>query len=322
LHAWVAELTEPMIESLQSAARKLTGFRRRQFQAEMTLKYCAGRGRRSERVFGWGRETVDSLSASINDTYGDSQGVTRGVAGVLASSVRTVGNSLVLGGMKSRSKTLPYNADPVTDKNDIYLDYLAFANAPNLLMESSNKPKCGYHILRQFNGKWYWIPTEAAPMFLALVLKTSMMRGPELMPPPYYERKITKVVHINSPEPDVQTYVIQLDQAIPFGDGYLRYTGQEKLEQRDIHYFTKALTSDDGKTVFPATQEGQPSEYFRVTVSKEDQQKVTELDGKSVQIFSDKFPPVAQRPSDQLQQLQDSVRSVDVNIKNLFATPK
>lgn len=45
------ELTEPMIESLQSAARKLTGFRRRQFQAEMTLKCCAGRGRRAERVF-------------------------------------------------------------------------------------------------------------------------------------------------------------------------------------------------------------------------------------------------------------------------------
>jgi transposase len=38
----------------------LTGFRRRQFQAEMTLKYCAGRGRRAERVFGWGREAVDT----------------------------------------------------------------------------------------------------------------------------------------------------------------------------------------------------------------------------------------------------------------------
>ena len=55
-----AELTEPMIESLQSAARKLTGFRRRQFQAEMTLKYCDGRGRRAERVFGWGRGAVDT----------------------------------------------------------------------------------------------------------------------------------------------------------------------------------------------------------------------------------------------------------------------
>ena len=54
------ELSEPMIESLQSAARKLTGFRRRQFQAEMTLKHCDGRGRRAERVFGWGREAVDT----------------------------------------------------------------------------------------------------------------------------------------------------------------------------------------------------------------------------------------------------------------------
>ena len=55
-----SELTESMIESLQSAAQKLTGFRRRQFQAEMALKYCAGSGRRAERVFGWGREAVDT----------------------------------------------------------------------------------------------------------------------------------------------------------------------------------------------------------------------------------------------------------------------
>jgi len=55
-----SELTESMIESLQSAARKLTGFRRRHFQAEMALKYCDGSGRRAERVFGWGREAVET----------------------------------------------------------------------------------------------------------------------------------------------------------------------------------------------------------------------------------------------------------------------
>jgi transposase len=55
-----AELTESMIASLQSAGQKLTGFRRRQFQAEMALKYCGGSGRRAERVFGWGREAVNT----------------------------------------------------------------------------------------------------------------------------------------------------------------------------------------------------------------------------------------------------------------------
>ncbi|MBC7965547.1 MAG: hypothetical protein H7Z17_06415 [Fuerstia sp.] len=56
----VSELTESVVMTIQSAARKLTGFLRRQFQAEMTLKYCAGRARRAEEVFGWGRVAADT----------------------------------------------------------------------------------------------------------------------------------------------------------------------------------------------------------------------------------------------------------------------
>lgn len=55
-----AELTDSVIETMQSAARKLTGFRRRAFQAEVATKYCGGSPRRAERVFGWGREAVNT----------------------------------------------------------------------------------------------------------------------------------------------------------------------------------------------------------------------------------------------------------------------
>jgi hypothetical protein len=54
----IAELTTSVKETILSAARKLTGFRRRQFQAEMAHKYCAGSARRAEQVFGWGRLAV------------------------------------------------------------------------------------------------------------------------------------------------------------------------------------------------------------------------------------------------------------------------
>lgn len=54
------ELTESMKETILSASRKLTGFRRREFQAEMTLKYCGGKARRAEQVFGWGRAAVNT----------------------------------------------------------------------------------------------------------------------------------------------------------------------------------------------------------------------------------------------------------------------
>lgn len=55
----LTELTESVKASIQSAAQKLTGYRRRQFQAEMAVKYCQGSSRRAERTFGWGRETVE-----------------------------------------------------------------------------------------------------------------------------------------------------------------------------------------------------------------------------------------------------------------------
>jgi len=56
----LAELTESVRETIKSAARKLTGFRRRQFQAEMAIKYCLGNPRRAEQVFGWGRDAVNT----------------------------------------------------------------------------------------------------------------------------------------------------------------------------------------------------------------------------------------------------------------------
>jgi hypothetical protein len=46
------------IDDLRLASSPLTGTERRAFQAAMVLKYCGGDARRAERVFGWGRETV------------------------------------------------------------------------------------------------------------------------------------------------------------------------------------------------------------------------------------------------------------------------
>ena len=56
----LTELTESVRETILSAARKLTGFQRRQFQAEMAIKYCGSNPRRAELVFGWGREAVNT----------------------------------------------------------------------------------------------------------------------------------------------------------------------------------------------------------------------------------------------------------------------
>jgi transposase len=42
------------------AARRLTGFQRRSFQAEVTRTLCGGSARRAERRFGWGRANVET----------------------------------------------------------------------------------------------------------------------------------------------------------------------------------------------------------------------------------------------------------------------
>jgi hypothetical protein len=44
---------------LRAGARRLTGFQRRLFLAEVALELCEGRARKAERRFGWGRETVE-----------------------------------------------------------------------------------------------------------------------------------------------------------------------------------------------------------------------------------------------------------------------
>lgn len=56
----MAELTEDARQDIQAAAKLLTGFQRRQFQAQMALKYCHGSARHAETTFGWGRNAVNT----------------------------------------------------------------------------------------------------------------------------------------------------------------------------------------------------------------------------------------------------------------------
>src|SRR5450432_1168981 len=43
---------------LRSGARRLTGYQRRLFMAEVATELCAANSRQAEVRFGWGRETV------------------------------------------------------------------------------------------------------------------------------------------------------------------------------------------------------------------------------------------------------------------------
>ena len=47
------------VTDLRLAAQKMRGAERRSFQAEMSIKYCGGNARQTERLLGWGRVTVE-----------------------------------------------------------------------------------------------------------------------------------------------------------------------------------------------------------------------------------------------------------------------
>jgi len=48
--------TPEQIEDLQLATTKMQGDKRRSFIAEISLKYCDGGARKTETMFGWGRD--------------------------------------------------------------------------------------------------------------------------------------------------------------------------------------------------------------------------------------------------------------------------
>src|SRR3954454_25020781 len=57
--ALMEDSREPLDALIRSGARRLTGYQRRSFQAEVAVELCGGNARRAERRFGWGRETVE-----------------------------------------------------------------------------------------------------------------------------------------------------------------------------------------------------------------------------------------------------------------------
>jgi len=52
-------LSASQIEDLRLASTKMTGAKRRSFQAEITIKYCGVSARKTEEMLGWGRANVE-----------------------------------------------------------------------------------------------------------------------------------------------------------------------------------------------------------------------------------------------------------------------
>ena len=62
-------LVEMQIADIRLAAAKMSGPQRRNFIAEMSLKYCDGNPRLTEKTFGWSRLTVATGLAWISTEH-------------------------------------------------------------------------------------------------------------------------------------------------------------------------------------------------------------------------------------------------------------
>jgi DNA-binding protein Fis len=54
----VVNLSEKFKKTLKNPAKKLTGAKRRELEAQTTLDYFQGNARKAEKELGWGRETI------------------------------------------------------------------------------------------------------------------------------------------------------------------------------------------------------------------------------------------------------------------------
>jgi hypothetical protein len=139
----------------------------------------------------------------------------------LAAAMRTLTNFYTLGGVFDRRRTMSLNADPITDQNDIYERYLAFAHDPGRFCASEGPPPCPVHIVKKCGNKYYWVPAAAGPAFQELVLPTALMRGPQTVPPvpAAYEVRIIQVVGVSKVgRGDLTNATLVFNKEVPNGE--------------------------------------------------------------------------------------------------------
>lgn len=231
-----------------------------------------------------------------------------GAGGFAYESASAVGRLFSLDVAGERKEFLSFKSDPVTDRNDVYEAYLAFASTPGLLNVTSDEPQNAFQC-REYCGSYYWIPCEAAPIFMSLVMDGSMLLGEESAPPAAYERTILGVERLpvldlgddTEAEQHQITAVIRLDAEVPASPG----TIVAKLRDgRTVRFrYTKRATS--------APSDGELIKEFQATWNRKTEGfSIHDLQGVRVRVYSDFYPPEATSIDSTGRQIIDGLRDI------------
>jgi hypothetical protein len=164
----------------------------------------------------------------------------------LVSNMYGATTKLLYGSSLERDRTMQIFADPVLAKDDVYTYYLAFAHDPSLFV-CSDRPPCGpVHIKKKCGGKWYWVPDDAAGVFLQLALRTTFMRGTDPPPPLLWDTTIDDVQVVETlykgkdkdKQPSGFNVVVKLKKAVPNSDGllFIDTADGNQYERRVLHW--------------------------------------------------------------------------------------
>ncbi len=206
-----------------------------------------------------------------------------------ASAMRTVGTNFSFGGTAQRQDLLSFKADPITDQDDIYDKYLAFARDPARFQVSDHAPRFPVHLMRKFQGCYYYIPCEYAQDFLELILQTTIQRGFNAAPCAYQVTILSAMLDPTVPLTGVGddiNAIIFFNTQVPNGSGRLiiTLTDGRKVDLK-VDYVP---IGPDGR----ALPRGKPTDRLQAQWNR--QQKgfdVNNLRNARGQLYSDDYPP-------------------------------
>jgi hypothetical protein len=207
-----------------------------------------------------------------------------------------------------RDRVMSFHADPVIDQTYIYDDYLKFAHDPKQFVASPVKPSCPVYLCKNCGAMWYWIPIEAGPAFLQLIVDTSFAPPPAAPAEVYYDATITGF----DPQLDVNKkvvpfhYVLTLSKAVPNDDGII----QVVLKDGRKPWLPAFRLQQDG------LPDGAPTKLiltqFNPTTLASDAQ--SQLVGSAILFFSQHFPNVSAKAAADNQKVLDALEAIRLQL--------
>jgi hypothetical protein len=257
----------------------------------------------------------DVQDLSLNETIDHSISTLTNL--VTGAATRTVLNDFKTVGNGDQKRTMNFTCDPITDQNDVYRKYVAFARDSSLFIQSDTKPTCPVHMMRKCGGCYYWIPIEAGPAFLDLCMQTTFMRGKDdgVTVPAAVAVRITKVVPGEGAR-QFMNATFQFDKTVPNGAAALY------VDLGDGRRFRVNLWPRESDSHGKHVDLGQPTDIFDGQWPlKDGKPAAADFDNKSARFYSSEFPPEPPAPSPGLQELNNNLNTIRTQIQSGTPSP-